>query len=200
MYTVMVTGGIGSGKSTLCKMLYEKGALSVDLDAVARTLLETDTMMISELAEEFGAGILDEDGMIVPARLAKRAFASPEATKAMNAITFPRIVAQVSDYVLDVHCVPRHHAKALVIEVPLLTDAPELVRLADEVIAVTAPVELRLARAVARGMDADDVMRRMELQPTDAERAAIATTICENAGSPEDLQAWADAWWSERGF
>ena len=200
MYTVMITGGIGSGKSTLCEMLQAKGALSVDLDAVAHTLLETDVMMISELAEEFGSDILDEDGAIVPSRLAARAFASPEATKAMNAITFPRIIDQVSDYILDVHCVPRHHAKAMVIEVPLLTEAPDLAKLADEVIAVNAPVELRLSRAVARGMDAEDALRRIWLQPTDAERAAIANTICENTGTQEDLQAWADAWWNEHGF
>lgn len=200
MYTVMVTGGIGSGKSALCDLLCAHGALSLDLDEVSHRLLETDEMMIQELVEEFGPGILDEDGAIVPAQLARRAFASPEATKAMNAITFPRILEQVSDYILDVHCVPRHHAKAIVIEVPLLSEVPQLAELADEVIAVSAPSELRLARAVQRGMDADDVLARMAAQPTDPERAKLADTVCDNSGTLADLVAWVDAWWKERGF
>ena len=198
MYTVMVTGGIGSGKSTLCDMLCENGALSLDLDAVSRELLESDEGMVEELVHEFGAGILDAQGAVVPARLAQRAFASPEATQAMNAITFPRIINRVSDYILDVHCVPRHSAKLVVVEVPLLTEAPEFAKLADEVIAVSAPAELRLGRAVARGMAADDVLARMERQPSDAERAQIADTVFENTGTREDMQAWVDAWWEEK--
>lgn len=199
MYTVMVTGGIGSGKSTLCELLCEHGALSIDLDAVSHELLETDEEMVADLVAEFGSGILGAGGAVVPARLAERAFATPEATRAMNAITFPRITGRVSDYILDVHCVPRHSAKFLVVEVPLLTEAPEFAKLADEVIAVTAPAELRLSRAIARGMDAHDVLRRMEKQPTDAERAAIADTLCENTGTRDDLQTWVEEWLAVHG-
>lgn len=198
MYTVMVTGGIGSGKSKLVELLCERGAVSIDLDEINRRLISSNTMLIAELAERFGDEILDEDGAVVPARLARLAFASEQATHDLNAISFPYITEAATNYILNVECVPRTNAKILVIEVQLLTEVPEFAQLADEVIAVSAPSELRLARAVARGMDASDVLARMCVQATDAERALIADTICENICSIEELSDWADAWYDER--
>mgnify|MGYP002544575133 FL=1 len=198
MYTVMVTGGIGSGKSKLVELLCERGAVSIDLDEINRRLITSNAMLISELAERFGEGILDEDGSVVPSRLASVAFADEQSTRDLNAISFPYITEAATNYILNVECVPRTDAKILVVEVPLLTEAPEFAQLADEVIAVTAPSDLRLARAVARGMDAPDVLARMRMQPTDAERALIADTVCENICSIEELGNWVDAWYDER--
>lgn len=198
MYTVMVTGGIGSGKSKLVELLCERGAVSIDLDEINRMLISSNAMLISELVDRFGSGILDEDGAIVTSRLARLAFASEQATHDLNAISFPYITEVAINYILNVECVPRTDAKILVVEVPLLTEAPEFARLADEVIAVVAPSDLRLARAVARGMDASDVLARMRVQATDAERTLIADTVCENICSIEELGCWADAWYGER--
>lgn len=198
MYTVMVTGGLGSGKSTLCKLLCERGALSLDLDEINRSLLESNDSLVFDLVERFGEGILDEEGRIVRSRLAQRAFADESSAKDLNAISFPYITEAASDYILNVHCVPRTEAKILVIEVQLLTEVPEFAKLADEVIAVCAPSELRLFRAVQRGMDGADAVRRIALQATDAERCAIADTICDNSGTPEELEAWVDSWWNAR--
>lgn len=195
MYTVMVTGGIGSGKSTLVELFKEHGAMTVDLDTINRELISSDQALIAELADRFGADILDEDGSVVASRLARVAFASEEATRDLNAISFPYITDVATRYILDCQCTPQTDAKVLVIEVQLLTEAPQFAQLADEVIAVCSPSELRLARAVRRGMDADDVMCRMQRQPSDAERAAIADTVMDNAGSLEDLRAWVDEWW-----
>lgn len=198
MYTVMVTGGIGSGKTTLVELICERGAVSIDLDEINRRLIASNAMLISELAARFGEEILDEDGAVVPSRLARLAFADEQSTRDLNAISFPYITEAATNYILNVECVPRTDAKILVVEVPLLTEAPELAQLADEVIAVTAPSDLRLARAVARGMDASDVLARMWMQPTDAERALIADTVCENICSTEELGNWVDAWYDER--
>lgn len=198
MYTVMVTGGIGSGKTTLVELICERGAVSIDLDEINRRLIASNAMLISELAARFGEEILDEDGAVVPSRLARLAFADEQSTRDLNAISFPYITEAATNYILNVECVPRTDAKILVVEVPLLTEAPELAQLADEVIAVTAPSDLRLARAVARGMDASDVLARMRMQPTDAERALIADTVCENICSTEELGNWVDAWYNER--
>ena len=195
MYTVMVTGGIGSGKSKLVELLCERGAVSIDLDEINRALISGNAMLISELAARFGEEILDEDGAVIPARVA---FASEQATHDLNAISFPYIMQAATNYILNVECAPRTDAKILVVEVPLLTEAPDFARLADEVIAVTAPSDLRLARAVARGMDASDVLARMRAQPTDAERVLIADTVCENICSIEELGDWVDAWYDER--
>ena len=200
MYTVMVTGGIGSGKSTLCDMLCERGAISIDLDEINRTLLSTNGAYVRDLANRFGEDILDETGCVITSELAQRAFADEQSTKDLNAISFPYITEVATDYILDVHCTPRSDAEVLVVEVPLLTEAPDLAKLADEIIAVSAPSDMRLSRAVQRGMDASDAIRRMSLQANDTEREAIADTVCKNAATLDELSAWVDAWWSERGF
>lgn len=198
MYTVMVTGGLGSGKSTLCKFICEHGAMSMNLDEIYRGLLESNENMIADLADCFGDDILDDSGMVIRSKLAEEAFSDERSTKDLNAITFPYIMAMTNDYLLDVHCVPCSSSKILVVEVPLLTEVPEFAQLADEIIAVNVPSDVRLQRAVARGMNPADALRRLQVQPTDAERDAIADTICDNSGTEDDLRAWADAWWEER--
>ncbi len=198
MYTVMVTGGLGSGKSTLCKLICEHGAMSMNLDEIYRGLLESNENMIADLADRFGDDILDDSGMVIRSKLAEEAFSDEQSTKDLNAITFPYIMAMTNDYLLDVHCVPCSSSKVLVVEVPLLTEVPEFAQLADEIIAVNVPSDVRLQRAVARGMNPADALRRLQVQPTDAERDAIADTICDNSGTEDDLRAWADAWWEER--
>lgn len=198
MYTVMVTGGLGSGKSTLCKLICEHGAMSMNLDEIYRGLLESNENMIADLADRFGDDILDDSGMVIRSKLAEEAFSDERSTKDLNAITFPYIMAMTNDYLLDVHCVPCSSSKVLVVEVPLLTEVPEFAQLADEIIAVNVPNDVRLQRAVARGMNPADALRRLQVQPTDAERDAIADTICDNSGTEDDLRAWADAWWEER--
>lgn len=198
MYTVMVTGGLGSGKSTLAGALCSRGAVSINLDEINRMLLSSNAMLIADLAARFGEDILDDEGAVITSLLAQRAFKNEQATKALNDISFPYITEAATDYILGVECVPRTDAKVMVVEVPLLTEVPEFARLADEVIAVVAPSDLRLARAVARGMDALDAMRRMEVQPSDAERIAIADTVYENTSSLDDMSAWVDGWFLER--
>lgn len=198
MYTVMVTGGLGSGKSTLCKLICEHGAMSMNLDEIYRGLLESNENMIADLADHFGDDILDDSGMVIRSKLAEEAFSDEQSTKDLNAITFPYIMAMTNDYLLDVRCVPCSSSKVLVVEVPLLTEVPEFAQLADEIIAVNVPSDVRLQRAVARGMNPADALRRLQVQPTDAERDAIADTICDNSGTEDDLRAWADAWWEDR--
>lgn len=198
MYTVMVTGGLGSGKSTLCKLICEHGAMSMNLDEIYRGLLESNENMIADLAKRFGDDILDESGMVIRSKLAEEAFSDEQSTKDLNAITFPYIMAMTNDYLLDVHCVPRSSSKILVVEVPLLTEVPEFAQLADEIIAVNVPSDARLQRAIARGMDPVDALNRLQIQPTDAERDAIADTVCDNSGTQDDLRAWTDAWWEDR--
>lgn len=197
MYTVMVTGGLGSGKSTLCDLLCAKGAVSIDLDEINRTLLASNEDYVHELVERFGEGILDDDGFVITAELARRAFADEASERDLNVIAFPYITELANEYILDVHCTPRSDAKVLVVEVPLLTEVPEFARLADEVIAVNVPNGVRLQRAIARGMDAGDALRRLSVQATDAQRSAIADTLCDNSGTTDDLQAWVDAWWEQ---
>ena len=113
MYTVMVTGGLGSGKSTLCKLICEHGAMSMNLDEIYRGLLESNENMIADLADRFGDDILDDSGMVIRSKLAEEAFSDEQSTKDLNAITFPYIMAMTNDYLLDVHCVPALELQSL---------------------------------------------------------------------------------------
>ncbi len=198
MYTVIITGGIGSGKSELTRILCNKGAISLDLDAVAHSLLENNDAMVQELAKRFGQDILNKDGSVEKAVLARRAFDSDEATADMNKITFPYIMQVATDAILGISCSPISDAKCQIIEVPLLDKAPELANLADEIIAVVAEPRTRLTRAVKRGMDKDDALRRYHVQVDDASRIELSDTVCSNDGTLDDMKAWADNWWNAR--
>lgn len=198
MYVVMITGGVGCGKSTLLNLLCERGAVSIDLDAIAGTLMDNEPQMVAELAGEFGPQILNGDGGVDRDALNELACASAAATRSMNEIVFPYITREANEYILDVHCTPRTHAKVLAIEVAALTDVPQFAELADEVIAIEAPQLQRLARCVESGMDTQDAINRIARQASDTERAAIVDTICDNGGSVEDLVAWVDEWWASR--
>ncbi len=196
MYTVMVTGGLGSGKSELVRELCALGATSIDLDETGRLVLEEDEGARAELAACFGDDILDGEGMVDRPLLARRAFACPQATRRLDDVMLPRILARAADSLVEVRCVPVSDAPVQVVEVALLDRAPAFAALADERIAVSAPSDLRLSRAVERGMDAADAMARIAVQASDACRERIADVVCENSGTRAELAAWARSWWN----
>ena len=199
MYTVFLTGGIGSGKSTVCGLLRDWGARIVSLDGLGHEVLEEPQVKLA-LAERFGSDVLewpegfeacwavaracaeDEcgcgDGTIVQvgdplddlclgtgdyatvnrALLAERAFATPEGTAALNAITHPRILERLGELVTGVCCMET--ARVTVVEVPLIESCPDSMVLADEVVTVACPAELRRTRAIGRGMTGEDFDER----------------------------------------
>ena len=190
MRKVVLGGGMASGKSTVARLLRGLGAEVLSLDEVAAEVRDRPDAA-RELAERFGEDILDEQGRPVPALLAQRAFASAEATAAMNAIIHPR-VAEVSRAFFEE---AGEGAGLRVIEVPLLDKTPELIELADEVLVVHVPAEERVARAVGRGMDEADARRRIAAQASDEELQSLATTVIENNGTLEDLTETVRAWY-----
>lgn len=199
MYTVIITGGIGSGKSTASRYLQELGATRISLDEVSHELLEHSQTMRDQIIGAFGREVLDESGRIVPAKLASRAFATPHAQKTLNAITFPHIISRTREMIDEMsHNGSHSHSQVLVIEVPLLIEAPEFAELADETIAVIADRDTRIERAVRRGGSRDDIQAREALQATDDERISLCDTVICNNGSMEELKAKLDAWWKKR--
>ena len=198
MYTVIVTGAIGSGKSSFVSLLRKRGADYLSLDEVSRYLLIHSDEMKAAIVDAFGPNVLDDDGAIIPAQLAYLAFATPDAVELLNEITFPFILQRVADLICEPFCSTMTSAPVRVIEVPLLVEAPELAGLADEVIVLTAPYDLRMDRLVDRGMDHDDAAARDALQASDEERFVLADTIISHDGSQDDLEAKVDAWWRAR--
>ena len=195
MYVVGITGGIGSGKSTLRKLLEAKGAATLDMDLIARELIDGSVEIKQELAAVFGPQILDENGALIRSALAGAAFKDEASTQAMNAINLPHIVKEAAWQIAAARNDASQDAPVLVVEMPILTETPELAESCDEVIAVEVPQDVRIERCVGRGMTAEDAANRIACQPSDERRAALADTICPNGGTADELAAWVEEWW-----
>lgn len=191
MITIGLTGGIGSGKSTVSSRLAELGAFIVDADLVAREIVEPGQPALAELAEAFD-GVLNPDGTLNRAELARQAFATPEATKKLNAITHPRIRARTEELFKQGR---ESGAEVLVYDMPLLIENGEVNKV-DHVLVVDAPDELRIERLVQhRGLDEDDARRRIATQIDRETRLGAADTVLDNSGSLEDLLTQVDGFW-----
>ena len=200
MYVVFLAGGIASGKSFVARRLESLGAWRIDLDRLSRDVLAPGEPCVGELAKAFGEDLVDpETGALNRSLLAERAFADDAATELLEAIEHPFITARLEALLEgeDPSC-PDPLPEVCVVEIPLLDRVERLIPLADEVIAVVCPLELRLERAVGRGMDADDARLRAARQPSDDYLRAQATHVFDNGGSAEELLAAIDAWWEER--
>lgn len=197
MKRCVLIGGIGSGKSTVSRMLQEHGAACVDLDDCGHEVLLNPTV-ISMLTETFGEDILDVQGQIDHAALAQKAFATPQATVRLNAITQPRLlrIAQKRLDDLEADGCAIAFVEISAYDGPDGTFAP-LFRTDDAVISVTAPKRLRIERAIGKGYSEQDVRNRIARQVSDAQRALWADFVISNKGTLADLQAHVDAIWEK---
>lgn len=194
MYVLAITGGIGSGKSTAARLFGEKGAVVIDLDTLAKGLTGPDGPLVDEVAAAFGEDLLTPDGGIDHARLAERAFASPEDARRLDAIVHPGVIAATSG-ALDMLAAQGRPPAVVVIDVPLLVEAPGMFDMVDGVLAISASEDERMERVVARGMSEEDARARMDAQASDAERREIADWVLENDGTREDFVFELDEFW-----
>jgi dephospho-CoA kinase len=178
MKRVGLTGGIGSGKTTVARMLSGHGAVLVDADQIARDLVEPGGEALAELVTEFGPRILQADGSLSRAELASMAFSDPRATERLNAIMHPLIRAEAARR-LAAH----PDAGVVVYDMPLLVETGQR-DLVDLVVVVDVPEEVQIDRAVRlRGLDEADVQRRMTVQASRADRLAAADVVIDNSGT-----------------
>ena len=196
MYTVFVTGGIGSGKSVFTARLAAHGAALVDLDRLNGEVLENPEVQ-RELVDAFGSDVVVAQ-TVVRSTLSRRAFANPEATARLNAITHPRILDLLSRRIEGgCGCVGQRR-RVTVVEFQLIEHAGEALGLADEVVCICCPRASRREHALARGMSGADFDARDARQVDDDARKTWCTTLVSNTGSLEDLIVQADAWWEAR--
>lgn len=181
---VALIGGIGSGKSTVSGMFSELGCAVISLDSIGHEVLALPEVK-QDLASAFGDDVLDGRGAVVRPVLAQRAFSTAEGTQLLNSITHPRIMAIFEQRARQLS----ERFGIVVVEVTAGEMTRGAMPWAKAVVAVSAPSELRLERACARGQQPEDVRRRMAAQPTDAERAAAADFVIENAGDLDSLRA-----------
>jgi len=192
MLLVGLTGGIGSGKSTVAGMLEDRGAVVLDADEFARRAVAAGTPGFRHVVETFGRRVVAEDGEIDRARLARMVFAEPQDRERLEAIVHPEVARLLHEELQPY----RDTDRVVVYAVPLLVENG-LQSMFDEVVVVTAPEDLRVERLMARGMAEDDARARIGAQLTDDEREAVATHVLRNDASVEDLERQVDELWAE---
>jgi dephospho-CoA kinase len=196
VFIVGLTGGIGAGKTAVAGLLSERGAVVIDVDAIGREVLEPSGRAYGAVVAAFGAGILDEAGHIDRAALARLVFADPTQLAVLTAISHPAINAEL---VASLDALPGD--SVVVLDMAILAES-NLGRSDPEhsyqfVITVEAPVEVRVDRAVRRGMDADEVRRRVKAQASEDQRRAVADVVVVNDADLAAVGAQVDRVWAQ---
>ncbi len=187
-----LTGGIGSGKSTVACLLEERGAVVTSADEVARDVVGPGSDGLAAVVAEFGEGILVPDGSLDRSALGRLVFSDDLRRARLEELLLPLIAAEAW---ARMDTVPV--GQVAVYDVPLLVEG-QMQDLFDLVIVVEAELEVRLERLAARGMTRDEALARIAVQATDEERRAVADVVVSNSGALEDLSAEVDRLWSTR--
>jgi dephospho-CoA kinase len=187
-----LTGGIGSGKSSVSRLLAERGAVVIDADALAREVVEPGTPGLAAVVEAFGSEVLAADGSLDRPALGARVFADPAERARLEGIIHPLVRSRAR----DLEAAAPDDA-VIVHDIPLLVETGQGERF-DAVVVVDAPEELQRARLVElRGMDPDEADRRIAAQASREQRRAAADHIVVNDGSLADLESRVAELWVE---
>ena len=175
-----LTGGIGSGKSTVLAMLQELGATAIDADAISRATTAPGGAAIPLIAQKFGAGFIGPDGALDRAKMRERAYAHPEARRELEQIIHP-LVGQES--ARQVEAALAAGARCIVFDIPLLVESGRWRRQVDRVLVVDCEPETQVARVTARsGLSPDEVRAIIAAQAPRALRLAAADLVICNEG------------------
>ena len=190
MKLVGLTGGIGSGKSTVSRLLIERGAVIVDADAIVKDLQAAGQPVFDAIVERFGPTVVGADGELDRPALAAIVFGDPEMLKKLNAIVHPAVrdeIVRQSEVEVDTD-------KVVVLDVPLMVEG---IRYGSSgMIVVDLPVDIAVERLVSqRGFTEADARARMARQATREQRLAQADFVVDNSGTAEQLEAQIPALW-----
>ena len=186
-----LSGGIGSGKSTVAKILSNLGAVVIDADVIAREVLEPTQAGYQRAIEVFGESILDSDRKIDRKKLAERVFQNSDELAKLEMIVHPAVIARVAQIR---NSLPE--STVVVYDTPLLFEK-NLQGQFDKVLIVVTDSEHRKARLIERGLEITDIEARIANQATDAQRRTVADFVIENNGTPEQLQDQVTKVWQQ---
>jgi dephospho-CoA kinase len=191
MLLVGLTGGIGSGKSTVATMLAARGAVIVDADAITRSVQVPGHQVFEQMVERFGPSIVAADGTLDRPAVAAVVFTDPDAKRDLEAIVHPAVGAVMIER-LQAEAGTDH---VVVYDVPLLVEARKVDY--GAVVVVDVDPEVAVRRLVEqRGMDEADARNRIANQVSRAERRAVADRVIDNSGSLDDLRRQVDDVWA----
>lgn len=191
MLLVGLTGGIGSGKSTVAAMLERRGAAVLDADDLARRAVQPGTPGHERVVEAFGNDVLTPSGEIDRKRLADVVFTDPAARRTLESIVHPEVARLFAETVEGL----RDTDRIVVYVVPLLVER-SLQSGFDVIVVVSASPEVRVARLVTeRGMKEEGVLDRMTAQLSDEERERAGHVVIRNEGTLDDLERAAEELW-----
>jgi dephospho-CoA kinase len=176
---IALTGGIGSGKSTVAAEWVSLGATEVDADVLAREVVEPGTEGLAQVAKEFGSEVINPDGTLNRAALAGKAFASEEARKKLERILHPLIQGLAAEKISQISGV-------VVYTIPLLAETKSPLKF-DKVVTISCPEDVRVKRLIARGLSEDDARRRIAAQASDAEREQKADIVISSDCDKSEL-------------
>jgi dephospho-CoA kinase len=188
-----LTGGIGSGKSEVARMLAERGAVVIDADDVARQVVKPGMPALAAIVERFGPEVVAADGELDRQALAAIVFADITQLRALEQITHPAIRSLTSALIVEERMAG---TEVLVHEVSILVEMGSS-EMYDFIVVVDAPEDVRVSRAIARGMDEADVRRRMAVQSERSDLLEAADVILDNAGDRASLHEQVDALWDQ---
>jgi dephospho-CoA kinase len=189
MILVGLTGGIGSGKSTVSQLLADRGAIIIDGDAIARALQRSGTAVFAAMVERFG-DVVAADGELDRPKIASIVFADAVALADLNKIVHPAIGVEMMRRIGEL----RDTDAIAILDFPLLAESPR--KGLSGVIVVDVDPEIAIDRVVRdRGMKASDVRARIDKQASRKDRLAIADRVLDNSGTKEDLVRQVDEAW-----
>jgi dephospho-CoA kinase len=184
MFVVGLTGGIGSGKSTVADAFAALGMPVIDTDVIARELTAQDGAALDAIRAAFGEAVMQADGTLDRAALRRHVFTDAAARYQLEAILHPLIRQHVEQTLAQLTA---HYA---LLVIPLLVETGAYRDVLTRILVVDCPEETRIARVMARsGLARDEVMAILAAQATRAERLAVADDVILNTASPEDLRA-----------
>ncbi|MBW3615702.1 MAG: dephospho-CoA kinase, long form [Actinobacteria bacterium] len=192
MIAIGLTGGIGSGKSTVSALLAERGAVIIDADAIVREIQAPGGLAYDAIIRHFGAGIVAADGRIDRAALAAVVFGDPSARAHLERLTHPFVIQVMAERVA---AQPDGDA-VVVLDVPLLAERGPARYPVAAVVVVDCPVEVAVRRLVERrGLSEEEVRARVAAQASRQERLAVADFVIDNSGSSEALEGEVERAW-----
>lgn len=193
-----LTGGIATGKSTVSRLLAERGAAIIDADVIAREIMEPGHPVLAAVSERFGPGVLHPDGTLNRKKLGEIVFSHPEERKALEALTHPAIRAEMKRRMEELEAADPH--RLVVADIPLLYESG-LDPLYERIMVVYVPREVQLTRLMLRdGLSKEAAEQWINAQMDIEIKKERADILIDNSGGLEETKRQIDDFWRDQGL